>query len=520
MAFATQCKNCGQLAATDSGTPILPAHPSNADRRPALAKIKSQIDLYEKSIAALEEQADQLEDALAQTIYPVLSLPTEITSTIFVHCLPPHGRVKPSSSRAPLLLAQICHDWREIALATCALWTSFYFRNYRTYRNHGVERERENRTTSLLQTWLSRAKASPLSLGLDYTFRNISQQLLGLVLSCAGQIQRLDLHLNDPQFREFHPLQVSFPHLQHLALTRWTDPELAEFLHRTPSLRELRLLNHAHEPPADLCLPHLTYLEISTEISTTTLLCLLQNCPLLTTVHFKLRESDTPPESEHSGSSPTSPNVFLNLSALVLDSRAAVGALRFLTLPALRQITIPLSSDWDVVSGFITRSTCTIEQLTIFSNEYEERGQDHTGRWLPVFPGVTVLHVKECPDVDDLLDWLEPGELMPHLEELTLHSTLCREQNYDAGVITLLHNRQDLPECTALRKLHMQFSTLPDRAESVWETGPLGNRAMRELEQFIAGGLDYVFFVDGGPLDSSITWPDTYVAPDPLPLFP
>ncbi|KAF8152014.1 hypothetical protein K438DRAFT_1433339, partial [Mycena galopus ATCC 62051] len=55
-------------------------------------------------------------------VYPVLTLPNEVISMIFVHCLPAHGRVRPSPRRAPLLLAQICTLWREIALSTGQLW--------------------------------------------------------------------------------------------------------------------------------------------------------------------------------------------------------------------------------------------------------------------------------------------------------------------------------------------------------------------------------------------------------------
>ncbi|KAJ6537117.1 hypothetical protein B0H19DRAFT_900608, partial [Mycena capillaripes] len=65
---------------------------------------------------------NELEAQLALVVFPILSLPDEITSTIFIHCLPAHGRVRPSPRRAPLLLAQICKLWREIALSTGQLW--------------------------------------------------------------------------------------------------------------------------------------------------------------------------------------------------------------------------------------------------------------------------------------------------------------------------------------------------------------------------------------------------------------
>ncbi|KAJ6601608.1 hypothetical protein B0H10DRAFT_1762067, partial [Mycena sp. CBHHK59/15] len=54
--------------------------------------------------------------------YPILTLPNEITSQIFVHCLPTHGRVRPSRQAVPLLLVHICRQWRDIALSTWELW--------------------------------------------------------------------------------------------------------------------------------------------------------------------------------------------------------------------------------------------------------------------------------------------------------------------------------------------------------------------------------------------------------------
>ncbi|KAF8193168.1 hypothetical protein K438DRAFT_1463251, partial [Mycena galopus ATCC 62051] len=55
-------------------------------------------------------------------VYPVLTLPPEITARIFMASLPSHGRVRPSQSTPPLLLAQICRHWREITLSSYKLW--------------------------------------------------------------------------------------------------------------------------------------------------------------------------------------------------------------------------------------------------------------------------------------------------------------------------------------------------------------------------------------------------------------
>ncbi|KAJ7101966.1 hypothetical protein C8R44DRAFT_592213, partial [Mycena epipterygia] len=84
--------------------------------------IQSEIARYKTYLERLEEEQSTLEASLALLVYPVLTLPTEITSRIFVDCLPTHGRIIPSPSTAPLVLAQICRHWRDIALSTCKLW--------------------------------------------------------------------------------------------------------------------------------------------------------------------------------------------------------------------------------------------------------------------------------------------------------------------------------------------------------------------------------------------------------------
>ncbi|KAJ6602257.1 hypothetical protein B0H10DRAFT_1754032, partial [Mycena sp. CBHHK59/15] len=52
---------------------------------------------------------------------PIMSLPPELLCEIFLHCLPP-GPVLPNTKYAPLLLGQICRQWRDVALLTPMLW--------------------------------------------------------------------------------------------------------------------------------------------------------------------------------------------------------------------------------------------------------------------------------------------------------------------------------------------------------------------------------------------------------------
>ncbi|KAJ7683815.1 hypothetical protein B0H14DRAFT_3907761 [Mycena olivaceomarginata] len=99
------------------------------EQRDALARVKTQIAVLKESLATLatlEIEEKALEASLGHVVYPVLALPVEITSRIFRFCLPAHGRVAPSARSAPLLLAQICQQWRDVALSTSQLWSSLY----------------------------------------------------------------------------------------------------------------------------------------------------------------------------------------------------------------------------------------------------------------------------------------------------------------------------------------------------------------------------------------------------------
>ncbi|KAJ7086305.1 hypothetical protein C8R43DRAFT_311955 [Mycena crocata] len=64
--------------------------------------------------------AERLTDSL---VYPVLTLPNEITSQIFIYFLAAYPRCPPFQGLlSPIILTHICHQWREIALSTPALW--------------------------------------------------------------------------------------------------------------------------------------------------------------------------------------------------------------------------------------------------------------------------------------------------------------------------------------------------------------------------------------------------------------
>ncbi|KAJ7274148.1 hypothetical protein C8J57DRAFT_1062663, partial [Mycena rebaudengoi] len=109
-------------------------------------------------IDKLVAERSNLQAELDSIVYPVLTIPLEVTSNIFEQSIPedsPH----PSPENAPLLLTQICRQWRATALATPSLWQ--YIRLelppwYYVGQNEGGER--------LLQMWLENSAKLPLSI--------------------------------------------------------------------------------------------------------------------------------------------------------------------------------------------------------------------------------------------------------------------------------------------------------------------------------------------------------------------
>ncbi|KAJ6457115.1 hypothetical protein C8R47DRAFT_995901, partial [Mycena vitilis] len=178
------CQKCGHRAVdasspstTHSGSPQLSSQLHPAQLRADLEAVNVEILRHQTILSELDARRQTLKRDLDQIIYPVLALPPEIISRIFVLCLPIHGRVRPSPRSPPLLLTQVCRDWREIALATCELWCSVDVAS--TKVGYGYELELPiDSSLALIETWFARAKAQPLSLAIRPVHLYISLPLL------------------------------------------------------------------------------------------------------------------------------------------------------------------------------------------------------------------------------------------------------------------------------------------------------------------------------------------------------
>ncbi|KAJ7792952.1 hypothetical protein B0H14DRAFT_2533808 [Mycena olivaceomarginata] len=140
---------------------------------------------------------------------PMARLPLEISSDIFMRCLPHSPR--PNWHEAPLIFLNICHLWSFIALSTPSLWAAVSF-----------PISHPNRTKSArkyFEIWLGRAGDHPLSLrvSLRWFFAGIPVDA-GLKRH-AHQIQSLELSFFGFVTSKLHAIRTPFPSLKKLTVS-------------------------------------------------------------------------------------------------------------------------------------------------------------------------------------------------------------------------------------------------------------------------------------------------------------
>lgn len=172
----------------------------------ALDAKRAQID---KQICVLEEQTNQLKRH-RNALSPAVRLPPELLSQIFLTLRDDfHTKAeKASSSHDWMVVAFVCHHWREVALSTCALWSRINLARVKS-DEHGL-------------TLLSRAHQVPLRVQLDLTSSSkTGERLLRQLSASMEHMQELNLvgHLTPAKGHQYQPfLTSSAPSLKSLRI--------------------------------------------------------------------------------------------------------------------------------------------------------------------------------------------------------------------------------------------------------------------------------------------------------------
>ncbi|KAJ7078328.1 hypothetical protein B0H15DRAFT_1025924 [Mycena belliarum] len=351
----TSCVQCAQdhSQRQDRSQPF-----SNSTRRTYLRNRMAELDA---SIAALSAERRSLQEESDSIIYPILSLPTEITIEVFLRCAASNRLPSPSPSEAPLLLAQICSRWRQLVLDTPVLWRSLLF--------HG-----DSSSAELLELWLSRSGSMPLDYTLycsepsragalieasilhSHRWQNIS---LGLPLTSYPALDGLPL----PVLRA---IRVQLHHVASNVNEVVRDPIIIPHapLLRTAHISSLPLLK-VYVP-----LWNLTTLQLSSDVELAKCVEILENCPEL--VHLDVHTTGS--------ADVLSPLIIEHLESLAFNLGEA-HILQHLTLPRLRRLTAAgqmVASHVSHLDSFVRRSACILDFLSV--HEAHEPGALHA--WL------------------------------------------------------------------------------------------------------------------------------------------
>ncbi|KAJ7641131.1 hypothetical protein FB45DRAFT_352883 [Roridomyces roridus] len=127
--------------------------------RAHIAEIDAQIAELEERIRLLRIDREATQRRLDAYTYPVLTLPPELVSEIFLHTLPAYPACPPLTGPAsPISLTHICQSWREVAIATPLLWRAIAF----------ICAEQDlGGQTEVVRTWLDRSGSCPLSVKIE-----------------------------------------------------------------------------------------------------------------------------------------------------------------------------------------------------------------------------------------------------------------------------------------------------------------------------------------------------------------
>lgn len=182
---------------------------------------RSQVRAQIHNLVRLEAEVQHCTEGLEAPVSPACMLPPELLSTIFILCLPEDWRS--SSCRplhAPMLLTQICGQWRSVAVSTPLLWSCINFEYWPVKMANKIP---------LLETWLLRSGGSPLSIRLH----EVRVHITSLILPYSNRFRHLDITLPTSMLDQISVIQDRLDLLETLAIdtvddTTWRDDSLNE----------------------------------------------------------------------------------------------------------------------------------------------------------------------------------------------------------------------------------------------------------------------------------------------------
>ncbi|KAJ7834299.1 hypothetical protein B0H13DRAFT_2369955 [Mycena leptocephala] len=296
-------------------------------------------------VADLEERLDSYK-------YPVLTLPNEIVSEIFIHFLPAYPEYPPPAGLlSPTLLTHICRTWREIALSTATLWSAIG-----TSYDDDLSLKQQ---IQIFDLWLKRSRFCPLSLRIEAEMG--VAKIFAVVVPHRARWEHLELEGLSPSHLPI--IEGPMPLLRHLSLGLDEYPATDVLAFRDAPL--LRTVVLSPDAASSVILPwaQLTSLALRGVYSREFFLVLQKTLNLVRCELEVCFDSDN-----HA----PGPDITLPyLESLVISGRdgPVTDLLGTFIVPALRHLKIPEDfigpNPIDSLTGFISKSNCQLEEVYI-----------------------------------------------------------------------------------------------------------------------------------------------------------
>ncbi|KAJ7615363.1 hypothetical protein FB45DRAFT_1064312 [Roridomyces roridus] len=315
---------------------------------PSIAtQLRERIAYIDSQIALLQTERQTVHEQLAAVVYPILTLPNEVTAEIFLR----YYENCDDLSCTPLVLTNVCSLWREVAISMSRVWSNYASRRLRPATPTHA---------SAMQLWISRAGKLLLDgrINLADPSYPAHAETLRLISQHASRWQ--SLAFSDVEYDGFHcgldavDLPGHFPHLAKISVSSGvTLPKSLD----APRLVDVALQGAELPEHWETCLPwkQLTNLRISNELVR---VCveILEHTPNLQVLEMRCHE-------DWETTTPT--RILSHLHTLVIGHDYSI--ITHLTLPGLRELR--LGSDIEdcgpAVKSLLDRSGCSLQLHTL-----------------------------------------------------------------------------------------------------------------------------------------------------------
>ncbi|KAJ7620091.1 hypothetical protein FB45DRAFT_1094049 [Roridomyces roridus] len=302
---------------------------SNADLRARLFAVEAEISEHRRHLKELESHRRSILDELGRIVYPVLSLPNEITTEIFLQSLPNLPGPHPNVHCFPLTPLSVCRAWRALAISTPRLWV-------RLGLNLCSARLRTH-LSEIVDDWFSRAGSHLSTLIVRaHNWKKgdaISDAVRPILHRHGLRLQAVDFQMTEEQYNMLADV-VQFPLLEDVTLDladywEYIDSNIRLFSD-TPRLTRLTLGRGVLPHRIHLPYQQLDKLVIKYQIALEGISDVLRDAANLRHLHCSLFEPENASTRvEH-----------LNLRTLTLGNDSSALIFPFIRFPALQNLVL------------------------------------------------------------------------------------------------------------------------------------------------------------------------------------